>query len=70
MTTVTYEKVKQVHGDNADAVAAEICGIHKGLGLTDFLTHTSGIDISGCSEADQAKIKGLLTKKNDKKEAV
>lgn len=65
---VTYEQLKQELGNRADDAAAKICAIHGGLSLVDFKTHRGGLDISGCSKENQAKIAALIGQKSDKKE--
>lgn len=65
---VTYEQLKQECGNRADDVAAKICAIHGGLGLMDFKVHRGGLDISGCSKENQAKIAALIGQKSEQKE--
>lgn len=68
METINYDKVQSVHGDKADSVAEALCKIHGGMALKDFKEHRGGMDISGCSEADKAKIADLMKKETKKKE--
>jgi hypothetical protein len=66
---ITYESVQKAVGkERVDEVSHEICRIHGGIGLHDFKVQVGGIDISGCSEADQTKIKAMLKKEEPKKD--
>ncbi len=68
MTAISYQSLLAEHGPAADSIGEQICAIHGGMGFFDFKTHKAGIDISGCSEANQAKIKALVSKKVETKE--
>jgi hypothetical protein len=64
---IKYQDVEKVHGANAPVIADKICVIHGGMSLFDFKSHRGGLDCSGCSDADKAKIAALMKAEEPKK---
>ena len=55
---ISLEKLKKTHGDNAKEVFAAIVKIHGGGNPGDF--HDGGLDLSGLSKDQMAKVEKLL----------
>lgn len=62
---IKFSDLVETHGEpKARQIGEVICGLHGGMGLTDFMSHRGGIDVSGCSDADQKKIENLIASSN------
>lgn len=58
---IKFSELVETHGEpKARQIGDAICKMHGGMGLTDFMSHHGGIDVSGCSDADQKKIENLI----------